>query len=51
MYMTFKNFYIGTAAREAIQLAMNDYTTMTCITFRVRTANDADYVRFFRGNG
>ena len=40
-----------TDARNAIQAAINDYTTMTCIRFRVRTAADADYVRFFRGNG
>ena len=37
-------------ARSAIQAAMDDYTTHTCIRFQQRTNQD-DYVRFIQGSG
>ncbi len=38
-------------AVSAIRAAMDDYTRMTCISFRQRTMADSDYVRFFAGSG
>ena len=46
-------FYVnaaGTQARTAIQDAIDEYKARTCVNFVQRTTQ-ADYVRFFRGNG
>lgn len=41
---------LTSSARQAIQQAINDYATQTCVRFVQRT-NERDYVRFFRGSG
>ena len=46
----FCSSFAAQSARTAIQNAMNEYTTRTCIRFAQRTT-ESDYVRFFRGNG
>ena len=43
-------YCIGTRARNAIQAAIDDYKTYSCVNFVARTT-ERDYVRFFRGNG
>ena len=41
---------LGTAARRAIQEAINEYATRTCVRFVPRNS-ERDYVRFFSGSG
>ena len=41
---------LGTVARQAIQEAINEYATRTCVRFVPRNS-ESDYVRFFRGSG
>lgn len=41
---------LSNSAQRAIQDAVNEYATRTCVRFVPRT-NERDYVRFYRGSG
>ena len=41
---------LSSSARQAIQQAVADYASQTCIRF-VPRGTEADYVRFYRGSG